>query len=66
MGAGKNNCFCTIEHVHPEVEWGGGVEVADWELTRPLAVPEELDPEGGMVLVVDPLPRRGSGFFLRP
>lgn len=35
-----------------------GVEVADWGLTRPLAVPEELDPDGGVVLVVDPLERR--------
>lgn len=42
------------------------VEVADWRLTRPLVVPEELDPEGGTVLVreervkVHPKTQRGG------
>lgn len=47
-GGGENDCFCTIEHVHPEAE-GRGFEVADCRLTRPLAVPEEMDPDGGVV-----------------
>lgn len=55
---GKSDCFCTIEHVHPEA----GVEVADWGLTRPLAVPEELDQDGGVVFAVHPSEGRGSGF----
>lgn len=37
--------------------------MADWGLTRPLAVSEDLDADGGVVLVVDPLERRGSGFI---
>lgn len=43
---GKNDCFRTIEHVHPEAGAGVGVEVADWGLTRPPAVPQELDSAG--------------------
>lgn len=51
-GGVENDCFCTIAHVHPEATGG---EVADWGLTHPLAVPEELDPDRGVVPVVDPL-----------
>lgn len=51
MAVAKNDCFRTIEHVHPRGGEGWLVEVADWGLTRPLVVPEELDPEGGLVLV---------------
>lgn len=40
--------------------------MADWGLTRPLTVPEELNPEGGTVLVVDPLEKRVSGFVPSP